>query len=224
MFIYYIANFFIGACIASHLGVVYDRFNNGNFILARSKCDNCHTTLTLLDEIPLFSYLFLQGKCRYCRESISPNLFLIELIGGFSFLNCNFNSLKGIATAILISLLLLCAIFDYYMQEFPTILIIPAAIISITNFSTPTFSDLIQFVPIFIILCYYTFKKQLGSGDLLIYLILAIYFKPEYANYIFLFAAIFFLIHNLLIKKIDRNQPLALVPYLFLGLTIKLLA
>lgn len=223
MIIYYFVNFFIGSCLASHIHVIYDRFNNKNFILSRSECNNCHTTLNLLDEIPILSYLILQGRCRYCKESIPSELFLTELIGGWAFITCNFHSIVGIRTAIITCSLLICAIFDYYTQEFPTIFIIPASIVAIFNFSLPTLPDLVQFIPIFLILCYYAFKKQLGSGDLLIYLILTIYFDPNFANYVFLIAAIIFLIDNLLIKKIDTNQPTALVPYLFLSLILQLL-
>lgn len=223
MLICYIANFLIGSCLGSHIHVIYDRFNNENFIFARSKCNNCYTTLNLLDEIPLFSYLFLSGRCRYCKYPISADLFLTELLGGFAFLNCNFKTLDGILTGLLIFSLFTCAIFDYYTQEFPTILIIPAIIISISNFSIPTLFDLLQFIPISLILCYYIFKKQLGSGDLIIYLIIAIYFSPEFANQTFLIAAVIFLTHNLLFKKIDKNQQIALVPYLFISLIFKLL-
>lgn len=220
MIIYYIAKFLIGSCLASHIHVIYDRFDKANFISGRSRCDNCHTTLNLLDEIPIFSYLFLQGRCRYCKENIPAETFLAELIGGWAFFSCNLHSLKGILTAILIFSLLTCAIFDYYTQEFPTIFIIPAIMISIFNFTPPTFYDLLQFIPIFVILLYYVKKQQLGSGDLLVYLILAIYFKPQFANYVFLIAALLFLIDNLLIKKIDTDQSSALVPYLFISLTL----
>lgn len=223
MILYYFANFFIGSCLASHIHVVYDRYNKQNFVFSRSQCSHCFTTLNLLDEIPIISYLFLHGRCRYCNAVIPAELFLTELIGGWAFLNCYFYSFNGISRAILILSLLTCAVFDYYTQEFPIVFIIPAMIISIFNFSIPTSLDLLQFIPIFIVLLYYVKTKKLGSGDLLIYLILALYFKPQFANYVFLIAAVFFLIDNLLIKKIDLGQPTALVPYLFLSLTLKLI-
>lgn len=223
MLIYSIANFLIGSCLASHINVIYDRFNKTDFIRSRSRCDNCYTQLSLLDEIPLISYLFLLGHCRYCYNKIPAELFLTELIGGFAFLNCDFHSFNGICLSILIFSLLCCAIFDYHDQEFPTVFIVPAIIIAIFNFSIPSLTDLIQFIPIFILLVYYVYKNKLGSGDLIIYLILALYFNAEFANQVFLIAAIIFIFVFILIKKANKNQRVALVPYLLLGLIIKLL-
>lgn len=46
---------------------------------ARSKCPVCATPLTVLDLIPVFSWLFLRGKCRHCGAPISPRYLLIEI-------------------------------------------------------------------------------------------------------------------------------------------------
>ncbi|WP_186277700.1 prepilin peptidase [Lactobacillus sp. LL6] len=222
--IFLISNFFIGSCLASHAYVIYDRFYQGNYILDRSKCTYCHTELNILEEIPVFSYIFLHGQCSTCKFKIPAELFFIELIGGFSFSNCDFATTNGITTAILIFSILLCTIFDYYSQEFPTICIIPAIIVSLYNFSSFTTLDLMQSVPIFIVLLFYVYKQKLGSGDLILYLILVFYFHAEFANYTFLLASLFCIVHYFLNKKrIDKNQQIALFPYLFLSLIIFLM-
>jgi prepilin signal peptidase PulO-like enzyme (type II secretory pathway) len=46
---------------------------------ARSACPSCGSTLGFLDLIPLFSWLALRGKCRYCRTSIGWTYPVIEL-------------------------------------------------------------------------------------------------------------------------------------------------
>ena len=51
----------------------------------RSYCPNCHHKLGFWDLIPLFSYIFLGAKCRYCKKKISPRYFIIELLTGISF-------------------------------------------------------------------------------------------------------------------------------------------
>jgi len=50
-----------------------------NKSVARSRCSNCNTTLSSLDLIPLFSWVFLKGKCRHCGVKISVLYPLIEL-------------------------------------------------------------------------------------------------------------------------------------------------
>ena len=50
-----------------------------------SYCPNCNHKLGFLDLIPVFSYIFLGAKCRYCKEKIRPRYFIIELLSGSSF-------------------------------------------------------------------------------------------------------------------------------------------
>ncbi len=47
-----------------------------------SRCPKCAHKITALENIPVFSYLFLKGKCSFCAESISPRYALIELLTG----------------------------------------------------------------------------------------------------------------------------------------------
>ena len=51
----------------------------GSICWDRSRCPHCQHTLAWYDLFPLLSYLYLRGKCRYCREKISPKYPLIEL-------------------------------------------------------------------------------------------------------------------------------------------------
>ena len=50
-----------------------------------SYCPNCNHKLSFFDLIPVFSYVFLGGKCRYCKKKISPRYVLIEILSGLSF-------------------------------------------------------------------------------------------------------------------------------------------
>lgn len=52
----------------------------------RSYCTKCNHELQFLDLIPILSYLFLGGKCRYCKESISPRYIIIEFFSGLFYL------------------------------------------------------------------------------------------------------------------------------------------
>lgn len=50
-----------------------------------SYCPNCNHKLGLLDLIPIFSYIFLRGKCRYCKQKIRPRYLILETLSGLLF-------------------------------------------------------------------------------------------------------------------------------------------
>ena len=52
----------------------------------RSFCPNCKHKLKFIDLIPVFSYIFLHGKCRYCGNKIRIRYFILEILSGFVFL------------------------------------------------------------------------------------------------------------------------------------------
>jgi len=83
-----IFSFVSGACFASFASLAAARYQRGTSILfPPSHCDHCGRTLKLIDKIPIFSYIFLRGKCRYCGGKISFFSFLCEVFGAFSFLS-----------------------------------------------------------------------------------------------------------------------------------------
>ncbi|MFC5712669.1 prepilin peptidase [Thalassorhabdus alkalitolerans] len=77
-----------GLTMGSFFNVAGLRVPIGTSVVSpRSHCPSCHTPLTFVDLIPFFSYFFLKGKCRTCRNSISLFYPLIELSTGFLFLS-----------------------------------------------------------------------------------------------------------------------------------------
>ena len=50
-----------------------------------SRCPRCFTRLKLYDNVPVFGWLWLRGRCRYCQAAISPRYPLVELLGGLLF-------------------------------------------------------------------------------------------------------------------------------------------
>ena len=84
----------IGAVIGSFVNVVSVRGTKGeDFVHGRSYCPHCHHSLHALDLLPILSYLFLRGKCRYCKQPISIRYFIVEII--FSILFCLVAYLKS---------------------------------------------------------------------------------------------------------------------------------
>jgi leader peptidase (prepilin peptidase)/N-methyltransferase len=80
--------FIIGISVGSFLSVVIYRIREGKkgIFLGRSLCLHCKKILSVRDLIPLFSYLFLKGKCRYCLKKITPHYLFLELTAGLVFL------------------------------------------------------------------------------------------------------------------------------------------
>ncbi len=78
--------FIIGIFVGSFLNVVIDRLpRKEGFITGRSHCDLCGHALAWYDLIPLLSYAFLLGKCRYCKKFIGYEYPLVELTTGLTF-------------------------------------------------------------------------------------------------------------------------------------------
>ncbi len=86
LLIYFIALLF-GFCCGSFLNcVIYRLEKKKSFIRGRSFCPKCKHILAWYDLIPIFSFLVLQGKCRYCKKKISIQYPLVELATGLLFL------------------------------------------------------------------------------------------------------------------------------------------
>ncbi|MEK7613169.1 MAG: prepilin peptidase [Patescibacteria group bacterium] len=68
----------LGAIIGSFLNALSFRFNTGRSMGGRSRCMHCRHELAAADLVPIFSYLFLRGKCRYCHARISSQYPLVE--------------------------------------------------------------------------------------------------------------------------------------------------
>ena len=82
----YVAAAFLGLIIGSFLNALSFRFNTGQKFFSargmggRSRCMHCGHGLHALDLVPLFSFLLLRGKCRYCGARISFQYPLVELV------------------------------------------------------------------------------------------------------------------------------------------------
>ena len=80
--------FFLGASFGSFLTLVLFRVHQKiSIIRPRSFCDCCHHPLNIKDLIPVISYLFCRGKCRFCNYNFSSQSFQMEFYLGLSLVN-----------------------------------------------------------------------------------------------------------------------------------------
>lgn len=86
--IIFIAIFSIGIVFGSFFTLaVYRIPRKEDIVHVRSHCTTCNHRLDFWDLIPIFSYLFLRGKCRYCGDKIRIRYFLLEVLSGIVFLS-----------------------------------------------------------------------------------------------------------------------------------------
>ncbi len=73
----------LGLAIGSFLNVCIDRLPVGKSLVSPpSHCDSCHHPLSVPDLIPVLSYIWLRGRCRYCQARIPLRPLWVEIIGG----------------------------------------------------------------------------------------------------------------------------------------------
>ena len=78
--------FLFGIVIGSFLNVCITRIPEEISIVSPgSRCPNCETPIKAYDNVPVFAWLWLRGKCRACGQAISPMYPLIELSTGLLF-------------------------------------------------------------------------------------------------------------------------------------------
>src|SRR3954469_11482975 len=78
--------FLLGACIGSFLNVVVWRLPRGeSLVTPPSRCPICEHRLAWYDNIPVFGWLALRGRCRYCHTEISAQYPTVEFITGALF-------------------------------------------------------------------------------------------------------------------------------------------
>ncbi|NOR55653.1 MAG: prepilin peptidase [Sulfurovum sp.] len=82
-----LAVFIFGTLIGSFLNVVIYRIPKGeSIVFPSSKCQSCGNSLKWYHNVPVFSWLFLRGKCAFCKDKIAAQYPLVELLTGFIFM------------------------------------------------------------------------------------------------------------------------------------------
>ena len=193
MFLYLIVLIFVfGLIIGSFLNVVILRHGSGRSLGGRSFCTACGKTLGWTELVPLFSFIFLRGRCRSCKSKISWQYALVEFSTGLIFvlIFLKFFDFAAIQNSLFIipfaySLIVWCLLevmFAYELnhQIIPDSFVYSFIILSLVFrlsqvtfvpaavFSDPSMLDLLSgpilFLPFFS-LWYFSGGKWMGFGD-----------------------------------------------------------
>ncbi len=206
-----------------------------------SRCLDCGHRLRWYDLIPIFSWLSLGGKCRYCHHKIGYIEFLSEIITGFvfvaSFLWFNLDSVGlGLWLGIIIVAGILW-IYDYRWMVMPTqvlYLLIVWALLFFgwqfyqQNFALPmlfnTFGAIFVLAGIYGLLWLFSKGKWVGSGDIYLGLAMGLILADWRLAIICLFLAnligTLIVLPMLIIKKTKTDTRIPLGPLLIIGLII----
>ncbi len=121
----------LGIAIGSFLNVCTDRLPAGrSLVRPRSYCDNCQRPLSAKHLVPVFSYLWLRGRCRHCRAPIPRRVFWVEIGTGalFAFLYWHYGLTAELAvTAFYCSIFIVLLVIDMEHKLILNRIVYPAA-------------------------------------------------------------------------------------------------
>lgn len=175
--------FVFGACIGSFLAFLYERFiYKKDFLVFRSKCLNCDKKLKFYMLIPILSFIFLKGKCAYCKKNIAFCNFLFELVCAFLFL---------------LSYILSENLFDFLILSFLLSNLFLLSMIDIRLFAVPQILLWINVVLSFL----YGFDVKN-----LYYFLLFEEFKSSFVLNFFIFAGMIFILKSFILFLMNLNK------------------
>lgn len=228
--------FIIGACLGSFFLVVGKRLPiNEDVLFSRSRCDKCKKELKWYDLIPIFSYVFLKGKCRYCGEKISPLNLIVEIFMGFFFaLGYHFIPIgyNFYAYLVLSSLMMLIFISDFsYYIILDSPLIIASILLFILKFIFLGYKDaLISIVSgILLFLVMYLIKiigdklfkrESLGGGDIKLAFVIGYALGFRLSLIAIILSSFLALPYSVASLKLQKNNEVPFGPFLVSSLFI----
>lgn len=234
----YVLFFVIGIIFGSFYNVVGLRLSKEeSIIFPPSHCPNCDHKLGILDLVPLFSYLFLKGKCRYCGKHISIKYPIFEFITGVLFCLCYLKfgfSIDLIISIIFCSMLVIITVSDINSFIIPdsVLLVCGILLVIIYLYEYKTFAfdyfcgGVVSFIFMYAIKLFgnFVFKKEsMGDGDIKLMSVVGIvigYKKVILALFLAAYLGLPYALY-VMIKK-DANHELPFGPFLSMASLILL--
>ncbi len=233
--LFVIVLFISGLFIGSFLNVIIDRLPRGEtFFKGRSHCEFCKHTLSWIDLIPVFSFIFLYGKCRYCKKFIGYRYPIIEIttgilfsLGSIYFYQHGLNPIWLIYCLFIMSLLIIIFFIDIFDGIIPDIILLSLGICGFlfnlfTNFGKiPVFiiSGVGAFL-FFLLLAVFTKGKGMGMGDVKFVLVMGILLGFPgivISIYIAFVSGALFSILLIFLRRKKLKSTIAFGPFLALG-------
>lgn len=225
-----------GLVIGSFLNVCIFRLpKHENIVYVPSHCMSCGYHLKWYDLIPVFSYAFLGGKCRKCKEKISVQYPLIEVLNGglyvliFALFGLTIDSLL---CCFLASALIVVSLIDFRTYEIPDglcIFILALGLVRVfinrTDWSTYVIG--LFSVSVFLYILYQVSRgAAIGGGDVKLMGAAGLFLGWKLGILAFVLGCILGAIIHVLRMRIskakgkDANHVLAMGPYLSMGILI----
>jgi len=227
----YIIIFVFGLVIGSFINVCICRIPRKESIVnKRSHCESCGYQLRWYDLIPVFSYLYLGGKCRNCKAKISVQHLVIEVLNGALYLLVFFVcgvSVESLLYCLAGSALFALSIIDFRTYEIPVgfnyfigVLGIIRVITDIKNW--PEYVIGFVAVSAFLYLLYVLSKgRAIGGGDIKLMAACGLLIGWKLIILAFLLGCIVgAVIHVIRMRVSGEEHVLAMGPYLSLGVMI----
>lgn len=233
-FIPYIIIFLFGIVVGSFLNVCIWRLpKKESIVTVPSHCMSCGEKLRWYDLVPVFSYLLLRGRCRYCKTPISIQYPIIETLNGLLWVLVYFvngsNSMSMIY-CFMASALLTLSVIDWRTFEIPFginvflgILGVATACIDHAFFSSHVIGAVL--VSGFLFLLYILSSgRAIGGGDIKLMAVCGLILGWQKILLAFVLGCILgSVIHLLRMKFSGQGKMLALGPYLSAGIFLSAL-
>jgi len=234
--VYLIIIFILGLVFGSFYNVVGLRLSKGESIVKpKSHCTACNHELKVLDLVPVLSYIFLRGRCRYCKSKISGVYIITEIITGllFALSYYVFGFSYDFIIAILLSSLfsIICVSdFNFYIIPDEVNFIFPIFIFIVNVFRLGIINALIylgyaliMFVFMYLLMLFgnYAFKKEsLGGGDIKLMISIGQILPIASSMFsLFLSAALALPLSMFMLVK-NKNKTVPFGPFLVVGVLI----
>ncbi len=230
--------FFLGAVFASFLNLCVYRIEREvplrEIFLGKSLCDNCNRNLHWYELIPIFSFLFLKGKCHSCKNKIPVFYLFSEILLGLSFLFFYFISAPMIFFVLLL-ILYFWAVSDFHYQSIPKhitdfILVVSFVIwilFLIYDFDFNRIYPPLLSLGMALIIYLVSFKKKIfGLGDVIIFFVLAFWFEISLFISVLLYSIVLGGLFGLAFSLKDRKflkGYIPFLPFIFFGFILTLI-
>ena len=235
----------LGGLWGSFANVCIYRLPKGKGVVSgRSFCPNCIKLITWKDNIPIISFLFLNGKCRNCKKKISSQYLLIELITIVHFLVIYYLFGITITTSLFLILgLSFIIIFFIDLKHYiiPNILTFPLMIIGFIksfdpnlnpifpNFINSLIGGIFGYFVIWSIIYFYKQvrkKEGMGLGDAKLLSAIGFWFgwiSIPFVIFLSSIIALLFVIPSLIKKSKKLSSQIPFGPYIIIGTLIYLI-